>query len=252
MHRRCHGRLVGRLPRARVDPSPAGYRDSDPGRRSLRESAIDFASALSGHDVAHGASGGNGVRIHDVRLDVRSAAGRLGNAVGGALSDRPVWVPASAFYPAARCDAVCGAAEGAHDSRIPLFPDVHRSLWGDSVSHADRAGRNPEADGALEYSANGALNHRFAPITTLGPLRRLSTRRLGVDCPIIRPATAVGLVRAVGYVGFDLSSKLGSLEVSRACPAEFFDSGQILIRQADKYVILLPEGSTTRPQRWFS
>ena len=50
-------------------------------------------------------------------------------------------VRASAFHPAARCDAVCGFADGAHHPRVPLFPDVHRSLRGDLVSHADRAGR---------------------------------------------------------------------------------------------------------------
>ena len=63
LHRCCHGRLVGQLPCARVDPSPAGHRDSDPGRRSLRESALESAAAFSGHDVARGASGGNGVGI---------------------------------------------------------------------------------------------------------------------------------------------------------------------------------------------
>ena len=46
----------------------------------------------------------------------------------------------------------CGFADGAHPPCIPLFPDVHRSLWGDLVSHADRAGRNPEADGAIANS----------------------------------------------------------------------------------------------------
>jgi CheY-like chemotaxis protein len=48
---------------------------------------------------------------------------------------------------------------GAHRPRIPLFPDVHCSLWGDLVSHADRAGRNPEADGAMEHSAIGGRIH---------------------------------------------------------------------------------------------
>ena len=95
--------------------------------------------------------------LHDVWFDVRSPAGRLGNAVGSALSDCPLWVPASAFYPSARCHAVCGAAEGAHHPRLPLFPDVPRSLWGDFVSHADREGRNPEADGAMEHSATGGV-----------------------------------------------------------------------------------------------
>ena len=93
--------------------------------------------------------------LHDVWLDVRSPAGRLGNAVGSALSDCPLSVPASAFYPSARCHAVCGAAEDAHRPRVPLFPDVPCSLWGDSVSHADREGRNLKADGAVEHSAGG-------------------------------------------------------------------------------------------------
>jgi len=33
-----------------------------------------------------------------------------------------------------------------------FFPDVHRSLWGDLVSHVDRARRTPEADGAIAKS----------------------------------------------------------------------------------------------------
>ena len=49
----------------------------------------------------------------------------------------------------------CGFADGAHGACVPLFLDVPRSLWGDLVSHADRAGRNAEADGAMEHSAAG-------------------------------------------------------------------------------------------------
>src|SRR5439155_21744895 len=117
---------------------PAGYCDSAPGHRSLRERARKSASASSGHDLARGASGDNGVRIHVVWLDVPDAADRLGHAVGGALSDRPLWIGAATLYPAARCDAVRRAAAGAHDPRLPLFPDDPCSLWGDLVSHADR------------------------------------------------------------------------------------------------------------------
>src|SRR6476660_792791 len=51
--------------------------------------------------MSHGGSPGNGVGIHDVWFDVRSPAGRLGNAVGRALSDCPFWLRASAFHPAA-------------------------------------------------------------------------------------------------------------------------------------------------------
>ena len=113
--------LVGQLPCARIDPSPAGHRDSDPGRRSLREPALESAAAFSGHDIARGGSGGNGVGIHDVWFDVRSPAGRLGNAVGGALSDCPfgsVHLPFilphdAMLYSVLRTDA--------HPPCIPLF-----------------------------------------------------------------------------------------------------------------------------------
>ena len=71
--------------------------------RAWESALIDLESGatFSGHDVARGASGGNGVGIDDVWFDVRSPAGRLGNAVGGALSDCPFWRRASAFHPAA-------------------------------------------------------------------------------------------------------------------------------------------------------
>ncbi len=49
--------------------------------------------------------------LRDVWFDVRSPAGRLGNAVRGALSDCAFWVPASALYPSARmqcCMRCCG------------------------------------------------------------------------------------------------------------------------------------------------
>src|ERR1700726_4235511 len=49
--------------------------------RPLCESEAEFPSAVSGHDVASRASGGNCVGIHDVRSDVRFAAGRVGNAI---------------------------------------------------------------------------------------------------------------------------------------------------------------------------
>ena len=71
------------------------------------------------------------------------------------LSDSRLWIPATSFYPSAQCNAVCSAAEGAHFPRVPLFPDVHRSLWGDFISHADRERRNDNADGAVEHSAGG-------------------------------------------------------------------------------------------------
>ena len=102
---------LGRLPRSRVDPSAAGRRHSGPGRRPLRGSPTESASAIPTHDVAPGASGGIGVGIHDVRLDVRPAAGRLEHAVGGAVPDRAVRLRPLAVHPAARrpcCTRSCG------------------------------------------------------------------------------------------------------------------------------------------------
>src|SRR5262249_45064970 len=71
----------------------------------------------------------------------------------------PFRVRAPALYPAARCDAVCGVAEGAHGPRLPLLPDVPCSSRGDFVSHADRERRDPKADGAMEHSPRGGRTH---------------------------------------------------------------------------------------------
>src|SRR5262249_15963180 len=102
--------------------------------------------------VSHGGAGGDGVRIPDVRPDVRSAAGRLGNAIRGTLSNRSVRLTASAFHPSPRCDALRGPAEGPYGPRLLVFPVVPGSLRCGPVSHVDRAGWIVEADGALEHS----------------------------------------------------------------------------------------------------
>ena len=112
------------LPRARVDPSPAGYRDSDPGRRSLREPAANppppFPATMSRAERL--AATASELTMYGLMFVL--PAGRLGNAVGGALPDCPLWILASAVYSSARCNAVCGAAEDAHDPRVPVLPDV--------------------------------------------------------------------------------------------------------------------------------
>jgi hypothetical protein len=65
----------------------------------------------------------------------------------------------SAHLPPDKVGFIPHGGKGCSDV-LCLFPDVHRSLWGDLVSHADRAGWNPEADGAMEYSATGGRIHR--------------------------------------------------------------------------------------------
>ena len=79
-----------------------------------------------------------------------AAASRLGDVVGGSLSDRTVWVAASFPHPSAQCHLVRGAAENAHGPRQPVIPDVHCSFWSCSVSHADRARCDVRPYGAVE------------------------------------------------------------------------------------------------------
>src|SRR5262249_12200891 len=167
VRRRRHGRLTGGLSSAALDSSPTGYRHTDPGRRSLREPPFQPAAAVPGDHVAPGAPGGDGVGADAVRPDVPAAAGRLGDAVGGPLSDRPVRAGAVAERPAARPRAVRGAAEGAHRPRLPVLPDVAGALRGDPVSRADRQGRHPEAHGPLARPATRARLRR----PTLPPRR---------------------------------------------------------------------------------
>src|SRR5262249_14471446 len=59
--------------------------------------------------------------------------------------------PAIALYPSAPPHALRRPAEDAHDSRLSVFPDLSRSLWGHFVSHVDRQGRAAEADGPVEH-----------------------------------------------------------------------------------------------------
>src|SRR5262249_57141094 len=70
----------------------------------------------------------NGIGIHDVWLDVCSPAGWLGNAVGGTLSDCPLWIRASAFYPSRGSNAVFGLAAGGQHPFIFLFSYRHPRL----------------------------------------------------------------------------------------------------------------------------
>ena len=50
---------------------------------------------------ARGAKNRRCVGTHDVRPDAAATFGRLGDALGRRLSDRAVWLAASALYPAA-------------------------------------------------------------------------------------------------------------------------------------------------------
>ena len=86
-------------------------------RHSLREPPPESAAAIPGLDVGGGASGGDGVGARDVRADARAAAGRVGDAIGGALPDRALRLRASPVHPSAERHAVRGAAEGAHHPR---------------------------------------------------------------------------------------------------------------------------------------
>jgi hypothetical protein len=88
----------------------------------------------------------------DVHVAVCAAAGRLGDVVGGALSDRTVWAAASSPGSSAQRDVVRVSEEDAHRSRLPFVPGVYRPFWRDFVSHARRARRVVQPHGAVASS----------------------------------------------------------------------------------------------------
>ncbi len=90
------------------------------------------------------------IRSIVVYAAVCAAAGRVGNVVGGALSDRTVWVAASSPDSSAQRDVVRVSEEDAHRSRLPFVPGVYRPFWSDFVSHARRARRVVQPHGAVE------------------------------------------------------------------------------------------------------
>src|SRR5260370_19468738 len=77
VHRRCDGRLAGRLPFAGFDPSPAGHCYPGSGHHSLRDSQADFAARLHGDSATRGADRGSRFRNPDERHDVAAAADRM-------------------------------------------------------------------------------------------------------------------------------------------------------------------------------
>src|SRR5262249_21348715 len=119
---------------------------------------------------------------------------RLGDAVGGALPGCPLWVPAPAVYPSAQPHVVLRAATGPHRPRVPLFPDVHRSLWGDPDSHVDRQGWDINSDGAMERSATGNRGRRVGLRPQVD--RRPEMFKTKNDLPEATRAKAVELLNA--------------------------------------------------------
>src|SRR5262249_41751575 len=129
--------------------SPAGSGHFPARDRPDRQSAAEPAAAASGDDVGRGASGGHGVRTHDVRPDVYPAAGWLGHALGGTLPDRRHRRPSVAVYSAARPNAICRPTKGAHHPGLRLLSAVPGPLRRNSISRPDRARRHLFANGAL-------------------------------------------------------------------------------------------------------
>src|SRR3981189_3509527 len=79
------------------------------------------AAARRSADLAEGS--GPRLAPRALRPDVRAAAGRLDDALGGRLSDRPVrYVPSAAAWPG-RSDVVRDSAPGAHPARPPALRD---------------------------------------------------------------------------------------------------------------------------------
>jgi hypothetical protein len=76
-------------------------------------------------------------RLNPPPDDVCVAADRMGNAIGGTLSDRALRHAASAPDPAAQSDALRNLAQDAHYRRIPVLRDLHHPFQRGSISHAD-------------------------------------------------------------------------------------------------------------------
>ena len=140
---------LGDYHRLSFHPPPVGDRHSDFGRDSLCESPVQYPAAISGNHVLAGALGRIRIRSIVVHVAVCAAAGWLGDVVGGAVSDRAVWAAASSPDSSAQRDVVRVSQEDAHRSRLPFVPGVHRAFWGDFVSHAHRARRDVQPDGAV-------------------------------------------------------------------------------------------------------
>ena len=104
------------------------------------------------------------VRDTAVHAVVRAAADRVGNVIGGALSDRAVWAAASSPDSSAQRDVVRVSEKDSHRSRLPLVPGVYRPFWSDFVSHARRARWIVQPHGAVENSR--ALGEFFTAART--------------------------------------------------------------------------------------
>jgi catalase len=117
---------AGRCTDVNYDPLvlPSGIEPSDDPLLSARSAvyarsftlrAGEHAAALAdGRDAPRHALGGHGQPITTLCIDVHHALGRLGHALGGALSDRPLGVLGIAADTAARSGAVCVATSPAH------------------------------------------------------------------------------------------------------------------------------------------
>ncbi len=81
---------------------------------------------------------------------VCAATGRLGDVVGGAVSDRAVRVDTFSSHTSAQRIAVRRVAEDAHNFGLPFISGIPRPSWSGSVSHAGRARWNVQPYGALE------------------------------------------------------------------------------------------------------
>src|SRR6266851_1527790 len=138
-HRCCDGRLTGRLPSAGFDPSPSGDCDPDSGRHSLCESEGQPAARVHRDHATRRAVRGHDFRKDDVRDDVCNAADRMGNAIGGTISDRALRPDASASDPAAQSDALRVSAEDAYYRSVPVFRDLRRAFQRGPLSYSDYA-----------------------------------------------------------------------------------------------------------------
>jgi hypothetical protein len=94
--------------------------------------------------------------------------------------------------------AVTGHTLVPRPKRLLLFLHVPGSLWGDFVSHANREGRNPEADDAMEHSATGDGIHRVDPQDERSNPNSARSRRRPDSSPLKRCPTLAWVTKSSG------------------------------------------------------
>ena len=141
-----------RLPPATRDPSPTRHFDFDSGNDTAGDAFVDANAAAAGVCGTVGTDRSEIFRGAAVHAIHRAAAGGLGDAVGGPLSDCDVRFDSSAAHSAAEAGAVRDAAQDSHGACLFIVYDISGSHERGVVPHAGSSRSSPFAHGSLDFS----------------------------------------------------------------------------------------------------